>query len=529
MKRNFIITTLSVLFVSCMFVSNIVPIADAAAAVKTVNFYPFGARFTYEVESGGEFEFSIPGAFDEDSVRCLSLEHLSSIKVERVAVPDVVPEELKPYEARVDEARKALSLLEGRGSAARGAIQFLAAPFQQVPYEGEPGFDGDGLIRYAQNAYKSRIEFEAELVDINMSITKATHDYEEAKREYEDARARFNRMKGAVPETVIDIRGTTDVPGMLTFEAFTSYAGWNVVYEMNLDSARSLIDAKMNATAWQHTGVNIEGDVAFNTRQPSYSVAPPQVSPLTVGLRQRSNNNELARGGMAPQAEYFTEDAFMMDMAMPAPAAPRQAPPVISTLANVSVMGSGKIDGDGSQVRVKLGDFEIECVPQIISVPEQSREAWIVASIDVVPDAFLPGVAELSVDNAATGRTHIAESVVSARVPFGMASRVTAKKEPYVTETGSSWLGTGTRNDGYTLEITNGMDTEREITVMDRIPFPIVDKVTLDVGKIDPAPEERDKENRLTWNIKLAPGEIRKITVEYTIKYPGDETLEFRH
>ena len=81
---------------------------------------------------------------------------------------------------------------------------------------------------------------------------------------------------------------------------------------------------------------------------------------------------------------------------------------------------------------------------------------------------------------------------------------------------------------GYTLEVTNGMDTEREITVMDRLPLPIVDKVTLDVRKIDPEPDKRDRENRLTWNIKLAPGETKKITVEYTIRYPGDETLEYR-
>lgn len=527
MNRKNIFRVLWVMLMSCSLPAYAGAAADAAATVKAVDFYPFGARFTYAVESDGRFEFVIPGAFDEDSVRCLTLEDLSSIKVERAAVPEAAPEELKPYEAKADEARKALSILQGRESALRGAIQFLASPFQQVPYDKEPGFDGDGLIKYAKNAFDLRIEYEAELADVNMRIEKAGHDYEEAKREYADARARLGRRKGAVPESVIEVRGTTNWPGNLTFEAFTPNAGWNVIYEMNLDTGRGLIDAKMNAVAWQHTGIDVEGYSAFHTRQPSYSVAPPNVRPLTVGIMQKEANDALA-GSMAPKAEYAAEDALMPDMGMPQAAPGRQAPNAISTLANVSVMGSGKIEGDGSQVRIKLGDFEIKCAPLIISVPEQNREAWIVASVDVIPEAFLPGAAELSVDNAATGRTNIAESAASARVPFGMTSFITAKKEPYVSETGSSWIGTGIRSGGYTLEVTNGMDTEQEVMVMDRLPLPIVDKVTLDVKKIDPKPDERDKENRLSWKIKLRPGETRKITVEYAIKYPGDETLEYR-
>jgi hypothetical protein len=83
-------------------------------------------------------------------------------------------------------------------------------------------------------------------------------------------------------------------------------------------------------------------------------------------------------------------------------------------------------------------------------------------------------------------------------------------------------------NDGYTLEISSGMSSEREITILDRIPIPTVDKIVIEVKKIDPEPTERDKENRLVWRLKLKPGETRKITVEYTLTYPGDETLEFR-
>ena len=500
------------------------PAFAAGSVISAVNFYPSGARFTYEVKSDGRFEFDVPGAFDENSVRCLTLEHMTSVKVERVAVGETEPEELTPYKNRVDETSKALSILEGRRNAIYGAITFLSSPFAGVPYDKDASFDGDGLINYARNAYKLRLEYETELAGADKGIEKARHDMKEARREYDDVKARLERKKGSSPETVINVRGTTDGPAALVFEAFTPSAGWNVVYEMNLDSASGSVGTKMNAVAWQHTGVDVDGEVTFNTRAPVNAVRPPDVRPLTVGLTQ--NAPSLLYAG-APGAPMPTVAADSMEMSENR-VAEKQAPRAISTLSNVSVAGSGKIDGDGSEVRVKLGEFELKCAPLIISIPEQSREAWIVASIDVIPESFLPGAAELSVDNASTGRTQIAESVASARIPFGMASRIVAKKKPYIRETGSSWIGTGILNDGYTLEVTNGMETEQEVTVMDRLPLPTVDKVTLEVKKIEPKQDERDKENKLSWKIKLQPGETKKITVEYAIKYPGDATLSYR-
>jgi hypothetical protein len=192
------------------------------------------------------------------------------------------------------------------------------------------------------------------------------------------------------------------------------------------------------------------------------------------------------------------------------------------------VSGAGKIGGDGISAKVALGGFNLKSVPVLISIPEQSAEAWIVASLDEIPPAFISGTAELVVDGASTGRASIQDSVGAIQIPFGRAARIISKKTPFVSTRERAWLTNGVLNDGYTLEITSRMDTEREITVRDRVPFSTNGKVVVDVKKIDPAPSERDKENRLLWKLSLKPGETKKITVEYSITYPGSETLEFR-
>jgi len=218
----------------------------------------------------------------------------------------------------------------------------------------------------------------------------------------------------------------------------------------------------------------------------------------------------------------------MMDAAEDAVNVAAQHREITSTLANVSVRGRGNLKGDGIFTSVELGRFEFPSTPLLIAIPEQNREAWIVADLGVIPDAFLPGVADLYVDGVVSGRTNIPEMGLQATLPFGMAQRVTVEKRRAVGRTGTTWLGrTGTLQDGYTIDVTNNMDTEREIEIRDRLPLPADDRITLENVRIDPAPTIQDNENRLTWRMTLAPGETGRISVEYTLRYPGDETLVY--
>ena len=205
-------------------------------------------------------------------------------------------------------------------------------------------------------------------------------------------------------------------------------------------------------------------------------------------------------------------------------------PVIASTLSNVAVLGRGTLEGDGTPSDVALGALSLKSTPLLVLIPEQRSTGWIVASMDAITTPLMPGRAELRVDGRPSGSTQIPEyGLGQSRLPFGSASRLSAKKTPLVESTGSSWLGgSGIFKSGYTLEVSSGMDSEREVTVRDRLPIPVDEKIKLEVLKIDPEPTERDAENRLSWKLSIKPGEIRKIVVEYTLSYPSGETLEYR-
>jgi uncharacterized protein (TIGR02231 family) len=454
------------------------------------------------------------------------MDKLTSVKVEALPVVETAYAELEPLEKKAEDAQKSVDLLEGQSTSLSQTLAMIASPFPQSG-GGAKVDEGvlSGYIAYLKDALKLRQDLEAELVDINIALLRAQKALKEAQDELAAERSRLDGKKPHNSRNVLSVSGTTSGPAALLFEAYTPAAGWNVVYEMGMNSATGGIKTKMNAVAHQRTGMDVSGNLSFHTRQPSFMVSPPEVSPLTVGLRADRQQKAMAA---ADFAQEFSELAAVPRVAGNLRFDSAPLPQAIATLANVTVSGAGKIEGDGSTARVMLGSFNLKSAPVLISIPEQNKEAWIVASVDEVPQAFLPGTAELAVDGASTGTASIPEQAGAIQIPFGMAAKITSKKTPYVSTQGRSWIIKGVREDGYTLEITSRMEKEAEVEVRDRVPFPTVGKVTVDVKKIDPAPAERDKENRLLWKLRIKPGETKKITVEYSIKYPDGETLEYR-
>ncbi|MBR1418263.1 MAG: DUF4139 domain-containing protein [Synergistaceae bacterium] len=72
------------------------------------------------------------------------------------------------------------------------------------------------------------------------------------------------------------------------------------------------------------------------------------------------------------------------------------------------------------------------------------------------------------------------------------------------------------------------MAEDKKVIIKDRLPIPTDEKIKLEVNKISPEPQERDKENRLTWELEVKSGETVKIIVDYKLTYPSGETLQYK-
>jgi hypothetical protein len=60
------------------------------------------------------------------------------------------------------------------------------------------------------------------------------------------------------------------------------------------------------------------------------------------------------------------------------------------------------------------------------------------------------------------------------------------------------------------------------------VPVPAQEKIRIEILTLDPKPSKQDDRGILTWDLKLAPGESRKLTVKYRLTYPADQQVIFR-
>ncbi|MBQ7262328.1 MAG: mucoidy inhibitor MuiA family protein [Synergistaceae bacterium] len=495
----------------------------AEAEIVSVDVYPSGARFVFAVASAQEgFDVELPGAFDASSVRLLEPREALGLRVERGERPGWTPPALTELKGRIEAKERDVALIEARKASLEQTHALLGA---LRPKEA----DAASLLAYIQEAQAMELRAASELVDVEIELREGE----------EELRAMREELSSRMPVdagSFVRVSGRARSDGPLHIEASTSAARWWPRYTMDLDTATGKIETRMRARAVQRTGLDWTGPLTFHTKLPDETVTAPELRPLRVSLKPKpAPATKAARRADRAMAE---EDAAPMAMMRNAVFGMGQAPMeaatadlgdvMESTLADRAVRGTGTLAGDGKETDIVLGDVALTGTTQLIVIPEQRSDAWIVVSMDAIATPLIPGTAELRVDGRPAGTTHLPEyGLGQTRIPFGYAPQIAAKKEPLVGKTGTSWFS-GTSTDGYALEVTNGMKEPRKIIVRDRLPIPTDEKIELKVDRIEPAPKERDARELLTWELELAPGETGRIVVEHTLSYPSGEELQYR-
>ena len=505
-----------------------------AGTVTAIDFYPGGAKFSFKIEPEGEegnFKATLPGAFDADSVRLLNPEDVEGdIHVEQFSRERWTPAQLVELKKQIDELDEDIKKLEARRSALEQTLEMLD---ELKPEKSNPV----ALLSYIKDSQTLRLDTENALVSLKADISK-----KQAKLKTLTSELNSKRPRGDT--SYIEVSGKAIRAA--EFTAFTSAASWYPRYILDLDTSKGSIEVDTFVRAAQKTGLEYKGDVTLHTKTPDESITTPVINPLRVGIKPKeekiatvgsasfSRNNrmyESARMEMPMMDEVAIEEDYVGAAPMMKAAAPAREPQrVKETLADRTIDAEGTLPGDGveRELEVYMKDIKLKGDLIILLVPEQRNNAWIIASMDQSNEKLIPGSAELRVDGATSGRIAIGEYGESQKeIPFGYADQITVKKEALVEKTGVSWFS-GVFTSGYKLEITNGTQTEHLITVKDRLPIPTDEKIKLDVKRIEPKEKERDKENRLTWEITVPAGATVPIIVDYTLSYPSGETLQYR-
>lgn len=343
-------------------------------------------------------------------------------------------------------------------------------------------------------------------------------------------------------------RKTGTIPIQLSY--YTARAGWTPVYDLRVNSTTNKIRLLYKASLTQTTGIDWKQTrLTLSTGTPNFGVAAPVLSPwylqlyvpeLYRSLQGRAAGAQLARNSI----QSFADDKSMNEVVITG--AGRDAEMKYKdtiqpyTVEDFTTLQAGQlntnfdidlpydINSDGEMHAVRIREEEISASLKNYVVPRVDREAYLLAEVaDWQNLDLLPGDANVIMDDTYIGKSVIDPNTVAdtLNLPLGRDKRLTVKRSA-VKELSSLKSSGGYYRQTFTYEIVvkNTKSTEVNALVKDQVPRSNIKEVEV---KLDDAGEGdfNEEVGVLTWKLKLAPGESRKMRFSYTVKYPKDKRI----
>lgn len=175
-----------------------------------------------------------------------------------------------------------------------------------------------------------------------------------------------------------------------------------------------------------------------------------------------------------------------------------------------------------------LKEYDVPAFYKYYSVPKLDKDAFLLAE---VPDweglNLLPGEANIIFEGTYIGKSFIdpSSTMDTINLTMGRDKRVVIKREKLKDFSSVKFLGAN-KKQIFTYEITVKNNKKDEVNMLLKDQYPVSQNKEVEVELLDNNGAAVNEEiGVLTWKLKLAPGEVKKIRISYSVKYPKDKVL----
>lgn len=186
------------------------------------------------------------------------------------------------------------------------------------------------------------------------------------------------------------------------------------------------------------------------------------------------------------------------------------------------------VPSNGKEQNVSLKDFKIPAMYKYYSAPRFDKDAYLLGQVvDWEALNLLPGEANIIFEGTYIGKTNIDANSVkdTLSLTLGRDKRVVVNRERLGDFSSVKFLGTN-KKQTLTFEITvrNNKKEAVQMELKDQYPISTNKEIEVELLQHDGASVNAET-GILNWNVQLAPGEVKKFRVSYSVKYPKDKVV----
>lgn len=334
----------------------------------------------------------------------------------------------------------------------------------------------------------------------------------EAQRRIKAALNGRSRLRGRLCLGVLS-RG----PGALTIRYVVPCALWRPAHRATLLGERLVWE--IGAYAWNTTGEDwLAAPLRLSTARPGERATPPSLSDDVLSAKPR--------GAVVVEARDET-----IQLARQGDAVKRSEGLGVDDGGEVRVYDAPEpcdLRSDGRPVTLALETFTTTAQRRWVAMPERSPQLYLrTRQQNLSRRPLLAGPVRLIRDGAAVGQVPL--SLVPAGEPFDLgwgghdAVRVT-RDVTREAET-SRFTGAQTVKFKVTLRLSHFGAEALSLDVRERVPVSELKEVKVSGVVGAPALDELDRDGFARFGLTLQPGELRTLTLSYTVEAPGSVTL----
>lgn len=331
-----------------------------------------------------------------------------------------------------------------------------------------------------------------------------------------------------------------EVAGLVNLDInyITNSASWSPFYDLRAESIKEPINMMYKAQVVQNSGVDWKKvKLTLSSGNPNQNNQAPILSSwfLRYGnyydISQVSVQNKLQSRGY-----YAKEENEKADMEVAA--APVMADSSISNFTFISenqLNVSFDIDipydimSNGKAHSVALKEIKLPASYKYYAAPRVEKEAFLLAEInDYSKYNLLQGEANIIFEGMYVGKTVINpnQTADTLNLSMGRDKKISIKREKVIDKSGTKFLSSY-KEQTFTYDITVRNNKKEEVNMLLKDQYPLSSDKEITIELLDDGKAKVNTETGImTWELKLAPNETKKIRISYKVKYPKDKIID---
>lgn len=345
-------------------------------------------------------------------------------------------------------------------------------------------------------------------------------------------------LEGPIHRVVVSIQCTKALTGgKISINYFVSDAGWTPSYDIRAENTTSPISLTYKARLYQNTGEKWENvKLTVSTYQANRNTVKPILPvwylnyynpprPLSSESYQKHNGSlslvEPAEFAKREKKLAEIDDADISSMYAS----------MVETRTNVeySMEIPFNIESGASAQTFAIHQENLKSEYYHYLVPKLEKEAFLLAQISDWEELnLLPADANIYFEGTLVGKTIINPNILTDTLELAMGRdyRVICEKKAIKDKDKNNIIGSNRiKNAVYEITVRNNRSEGiNRIVIEDQIPVSKIEDIKVEVNEISKA-DYNKLTGMLTWQIKLASKEAKKISLSYTVKYDKDKLM----